>query len=371
MPYIATHSGARGGRWSGHGCLALPDLTAGEPFQYWPFLTLPTTADPGATSAFLPTMAPGSSVRPGADRRIVADGDRTDVDDVAVDPVPGQVDLGFDGAAVAERQHPGHRRRGCRSTPLPTLAPSAAGVVDDPWRAGQVLRAAGLAQAFGHPHPQVHRTAARVRAGLQIADQDARAEHADAHATERGDEKQEAAEDPPPVIGTTQSTSDNPETTLLAMASQITHCSPVSVASGTVSAVWTTCVRRDIGATTRVSTAGSIELVEVFGQRTEARMVVQVGDGHLRIALPQRSDELCRRERSAAERVEVGVRPVDLRGEDVAPQPRQPAERAAEVRTVVALGVAHRPRQRVAVDLARGASRQFVDDHETGHERRG
>src|SRR5690242_4084481 len=61
-PYTATQSGERGGRWSGHGCLALPDFTAGEPFQYWPFLTLPTTPEPGATSAFLPTTAPGSSV---------------------------------------------------------------------------------------------------------------------------------------------------------------------------------------------------------------------------------------------------------------------------------------------------------------------
>ncbi len=61
-PYTATQPGARGGRWSGQGCLALPDFTAGEPFQYCPFLTLPTTPEPGATSAFLPTTAPGSNV---------------------------------------------------------------------------------------------------------------------------------------------------------------------------------------------------------------------------------------------------------------------------------------------------------------------
>ena len=36
--------------------------TAGEPFQYCPFFTLPTTPEPGATSAFLPTVAPGNSV---------------------------------------------------------------------------------------------------------------------------------------------------------------------------------------------------------------------------------------------------------------------------------------------------------------------
>ena len=40
----------------------MPDFTAGEPFQYWPFFTRPTTPDPAATSAFFPTAAPGSSV---------------------------------------------------------------------------------------------------------------------------------------------------------------------------------------------------------------------------------------------------------------------------------------------------------------------
>ena len=34
VPYAATHQGASGGRWSGHGCRAFPDFTAGEPFQY-------------------------------------------------------------------------------------------------------------------------------------------------------------------------------------------------------------------------------------------------------------------------------------------------------------------------------------------------
>ncbi|PQM46133.1 hypothetical protein C1Y40_03692 [Mycobacterium talmoniae] len=40
----------------------MPDFTAGEPLQYWPFFTLPITPEPGAMSASLPTDAPGSSV---------------------------------------------------------------------------------------------------------------------------------------------------------------------------------------------------------------------------------------------------------------------------------------------------------------------
>src|SRR5689334_19909257 len=61
-PYTATQTGARPGRSCGHGWRALPDFTAGEPFQYCPFFTRPTTPDPAATSAFFPTAAPGSSV---------------------------------------------------------------------------------------------------------------------------------------------------------------------------------------------------------------------------------------------------------------------------------------------------------------------
>src|SRR6478752_6340722 len=61
-PYTATQNGARRGRSSGQGWRALPDFIAGEPFQYWPALTLPTTPEPGATSAFLPTTALGSNV---------------------------------------------------------------------------------------------------------------------------------------------------------------------------------------------------------------------------------------------------------------------------------------------------------------------
>ena len=57
-------------------------------------------------------------------------------------------------------------------------------------------------------------------------------------------------------IGRAQSTSESSAATLLAIASHTTHCIPVSMASGTVSATCTACVSRDTGLTTRVSTAG-------------------------------------------------------------------------------------------------------------------
>src|SRR5690349_21088100 len=123
-PYTATHSGARGGRWSGHGCLALPDFTAGEPLQYCPFLTLPTTPDPGATSAFLPTTAPGSSV---VRAPIVASLP------IVIGPTwnrspsiqwPDRSTSGSMDARCPSRSIPVTGGAECRSTPLPTLLPS-------------------------------------------------------------------------------------------------------------------------------------------------------------------------------------------------------------------------------------------------------
>ena len=166
-PYIATQSGARRGRSSGHGWRALPDFTAGEPFQYWPALTLPTTPEPGATSAFLPIDGAGQQRGPRADGGVVADGDRADVEEVAVDPVPGEVDLRLDGAAVAERQHAGDGRGRVQVDALADPVAERAGVVHQPRCARQVLGAAGLAEPFGEPDPQVHRAAAAVGARLR------------------------------------------------------------------------------------------------------------------------------------------------------------------------------------------------------------
>ena len=60
-------------------------------------------------------------------------------------------------------------------------------------------------------------------------------------------------------------------------------------------------------------------------------MVVEIGDGHLRVALAHGRDQLGRGQRPTAERIEVSLRPLDRRGEDVAPQPGQPPHGAAEI----------------------------------------
>ncbi len=99
-------------------------------------------------------------------------------------------------------------------------------------------------------------------------------------------------------------------------------------------------------------------------------MVVQVGDGDLRVLVPQRGDELRGGQRAAAERKEVRLRAVDHGPEQVPPQPGQPARRAAQVDGLLRAGAAGRwPRQGVAVDLARRAGRQLLDPDEAGYQR--
>src|SRR5690348_88455 len=49
-PYARTHHGARAGRSSGQGCLALPTRLAGDPDQRSAGGTLPDTAEPAAIS---------------------------------------------------------------------------------------------------------------------------------------------------------------------------------------------------------------------------------------------------------------------------------------------------------------------------------
>ena len=85
---------------------------------------------------------------------------------VAVDPVAGQVDLGLDRRAVAERQHAGDRRQRVQVDAPADRRPERAGVVAIHGAPGEVRRAGGVDQALGRPEPQVHAAAARVGPGL-------------------------------------------------------------------------------------------------------------------------------------------------------------------------------------------------------------
>jgi hypothetical protein len=124
-PYTATQNGARCGRSSGHGWRALPDFIAGEPFQYWPALTFPTTPEPGATSAFFPTMALGSNVVrapmvASLPTVIVPTWNRSPSIQCPVRSTSGSTEQRWPKVSI-----PVTGGAECRSTPLPTLLPSA------------------------------------------------------------------------------------------------------------------------------------------------------------------------------------------------------------------------------------------------------
>ena len=93
----------------------------------------PTTADPARPRRRRPTRAPGSRVLREPDggagaRRARGRGWSL----VAVEPVAGQVDLGLDRRAVAERQEAGDRRQAVQVDALADRRPEGTGVVGDP-----------------------------------------------------------------------------------------------------------------------------------------------------------------------------------------------------------------------------------------------
>ncbi len=214
---------------------------------------------------------------------------------------------------------------------LADLVAQRAGVVHQPRRTGEVLRAAGLGEALGEPHPQVHRPAPAVRAGLQPGSR-IRANNTAMPIRPSGvmNSRNPATIHHQPM-GAAHGTRSVPRRRCWPTASQITHCSPVSVASGSVSATWTACVSRGVGFTMRVSTRGG-------GSRSSRnRPAIRAGGGRTgRRQSPGDTAAAARRpagRRTATRRRSRRSRPRDLdrRGEHIAPQPGHPAYGATEV----------------------------------------
>ena len=146
---------------------------------------------------------------------------------------------------------------------------------------------------------------------------------------------------------------------------------PVRMNSGTPRSVCTHCVVRGVGSG-RWKVAGRRPrrgAAERLGHRTEARDVVDVGDGELGHAHADPRDELSGRQRPAAEVEEVGrsARAPACRARSaIAPRARPRRETAPPWR----LDTGQRPRKRRPVDLAGGADRKFVDDRQQRHDGR-
>ena len=101
-------------------------------------------------------------------------------------------------------------------------------------------------------------------------------------------------------------------------------------------------------------------------------MIVKVGHRHPGEPLAQQHHQLRRGQRTAAEGEEIRLRPVDDGAQDVLPQPGEPAHGAAQLRSDIGDITRWGPRQRVAVDLSRGAGGQFaLDQDQARHQRRG
>ena len=86
-----------------------------------------------------------------ADRTVCADADRADAEDVAVDPVAGEVDFRFDGCPVADLEHAGDGRQRVQVNVVVDLRAERSGVVGDPRGASQAHRADEVCGLLGHP----------------------------------------------------------------------------------------------------------------------------------------------------------------------------------------------------------------------------
>ena len=153
-----------------------------------------TPPSPGATSASLPTSAPGQQHAARADPGPGADPDRAEVHDVAVDPVAAEVDLRLDRAARAERGAcPVTGGSAVQVDVAADLGAEQPGVPGHVRRAGQpggaelVDHAAGPARAAGAPCRR-----AGGRPALDAAQQQPRAGGGEQHPAGRRQEHQPA-----------------------------------------------------------------------------------------------------------------------------------------------------------------------------------
>ena len=280
--------------------LGLADLHRGRPGPVLPGLDPPehrrTRGDDRVTS----DDRTRGERRPGADRRAAFDGDLADVDVVAVDPPSGDVDLGFDGRAVPDREQSGHRWDGVQVDAAPDRRPESPREVDHPRRTGQVGGTAGVEESLGHPQPDVDAPAPRMNARSDPGEEHPRTERRDAHATGRGDEDQERREQDPPVD------LDQPlDRAIHPVGDEQRHvvrhaepCGPLQSGERRQrdgqqelrqpGRAWGRFDEAFIDARRRA--AG----VEHLGHGPEARTVVEIGHRDVGVAFPDRGDELGR-----------------------------------------------------------------------------
>ena len=367
--YATVHARDELGR-SDQGPRAAP-LTrcAGAPDQNSSSGTLPKTADPAATSASSPTDGAGAQHAARADARTPADADLAHPQQVAVDPVAGEVDLGLDGAAVAETQQPGDRGDGVQVDVLADLGAEQPGVPGDVRRAREVERAELVGQPFRGPQPQVHLAPTRV-----VARTDAAQEQADPAAassirpggvsttsTARPSHHQETVGSPssPRSVGRPGGQQQPGEPP---------RCRGHPQHRGRDDLTRLRLERRRRHGPVADGVLAVGQPVEVLGQVPDRRVVVDVPDGHVGVAAAQERDHL-RGRQAAPSMVEEVVAGAGGGGtQHLAPERGDPRGRLVERVDGRRLLGRQRPGERVAVDLAGRLGRDVVDLRKPRHE---
>ena len=344
---------------------------AGDPDQYSPSGTTPKTDEPGATSASLPTSAPGQSMlrAPTRARAPTRTGPRCTTSPSTQKPLRSTSGSIEQPAPSLSRPVTGGTE--CRSTSWPTSAPRS--------RANQVM--------YGAPARSVAPSSSTTRWASQSRRCTLPPRGWSPGSTLRSSRRAPPAASSIRPGGVTKTSHPmrsshqslvgrrvQPRPSASRRAPTPTQTSQRGPARARSASVATTCpawvfsgVGRDRAVRAR---PGGRELVEVGAEGADGRVLVEVADDDLGEPLPEARHDLRRREAATAEVEEVVRGAPDVRAEDVEPELGDPGHRAAELvgRRRCAL-LRQRPGERVPVDLAGRPGRQDVDHREAGHER--
>ena len=296
-----------------------------------------------------------------------------DAHDVSVDPVAGEVDLGLDGGALADGEHPRDRRHGVQVDVAADLGSQGAGVVAHPRGTGESHRSDLVGDLVGQPHAHVHRSTAGVVARLDSGEQHPCSGDSDGHAPERRDEHEDADDQQPErhdrevreVLadpGEDLRGREEVEQPAHATQNEQRHADDGLQPLGRTRSRGGFAEARG----THVAGLGAHPGVEFGRHGTEPRIVVDVGDGEFRVALADACHQLRGRERPAAEVEEAGIGSGCRNSEHGQPVRGEPTRRRIHV--VDDRLRSQRPGQRRLVDLARGSGGKLVDHGEQGHE---
>ena len=304
------------------------------------------------------TTAPGRQRAAGADPGARADPDLADVEDVAVDPVAGEVDLGLDRRALADRQQAGDRRQRVQVGALADVVAEQAGV-----EAGTTARRPATVAASSswiRSASQIRRWILPPRGWSPGVDrpQHERGPAAPASVIRPGrDQEEPGGQDQHPDRGTTaarRGRAAGPRPWSRAAASSAS-APPASARSGTRASSWPTWVLSGM----RHGPCGRWPTVAAAQRRARASasaamrgVGVDVADDDLGVPLTQPADHLRGGQRAAAEVEEVVRRARSPRRPARRPRSRRSRPGSRRGRPARLRGPGQRPGQRVAVDLA-------------------